>query len=351
MPNTFNIKAGPAALQHIKAHGLNPKDISVIPAAAGGPKWIVLQAMDKYLVTNWFDQRQQPLHLVGASAGAWRMMCYATNDPAPALDRFLKAYVEQSYPTWPTGQEVSDKMEEIIRYSLTEQGIQHIVTGGQKRLHVITSETQFKLKEGSSYKAQFARIAAKNLLSRTLMSSDIHRVVFTNDATAKEVFIPDGITTRFQPLEQRSIIPALKATGSIPMLMEPVTEIAGLNKLLWDGALVDYHIGLSYETNGLVFYPHFADRIIPGWFDKFVPWRKASQAVLDKMIMIYPSKNFIASLPDQKIPDRKDFETYFDNNETRIANWYEVARRGEEMAEEFDSLYLKGDLIDCVETF
>ena len=242
-------------------------------------------------------------------------------------------------------------MEEIIRYSLADQGITHIVTGGQKRLHVITSETQFKPKEGSNYKAQFARVVAKNLLSRTLMSSDIHRVVFTNDANAVEVFIPDGMTTRFQPLDQRSIIHALKATGSIPMLMEPVTEIAAPNKLLWDGALVDYHIGLSYNSPGLVFYPHFADRIIPGWFDKFVPWRKASQTALDKMIMIYPSKDFIASLPDQKIPDRKDFETYFDQNETRIAQWYEVAKRGEEIAAEFDSLYLKGDLIDCIEGF
>lgn len=350
-PYSFRIKAGPTAYQHIKTHGLHPNDISVIPAAAGGPKWIILQALDKYLVTNWFQQRKKALHLVGASAGAWRMMCYAAHEPAHALDRFLKAYVEQSYPTWPTAKQVSDKMEEIIRYSLAQHGIDHIVKNGQKHLHVITSETQFKPKAGSQYKVQFARIAAKNLISRNLISSDVHRVVFTNDPYAKEVFIPDDLTTHYRKLDQHSIIPALKATGSIPMLMDPVTQIAKPGKLLWDGALVDYHIGLSYQTPGLVFYPHFADRIIPGWFDKFVPWRKATKAAIDKMIMVFPTQEFVASLPDQKIPDRKDFETYFDQADKRITNWYEVAKRGEGMANEFHNIYSAGKLKDVIEPF
>lgn len=133
--------------------------------------------------------------------------------------------------------------------------------------------------------------------------------------------------------------------------MDPVTTITPQPNMLWDGALVDYHIGLSYTTPGLVFYPHFSDRIIPGWFDKFTPWRKIDRAVTEKMVMIYPSSEFIASLPDQKIPDRKDFEIYFDNNHKRISNWYEVAKRGEEIVEEFHDLYTKGLLVDEIIAF
>jgi len=347
-PKTFRIKAGKSARKHIKENGLSPTDISVIPAAAGGPKWIVLHALDKYLTQEWFTDRKQVLHLVGASAGAWRMMCYATDNPSAALDRFLQSYVEQQYPSWPTGQEVSDKMDEIIRYSLGKDGIQQILNSSLKSLNVITTETNFKQIEGSVYKSQFARIAFKNMLSRSFMKSEVKRVVFTNGIGTSDLLIEDEIPSRFQSM---SIIHALKATGSIPMLMNPVTEIAAKDKMLWDGALVDYHIGLQYRSAGLVFYPHFTDRIIPGWFDKFVPWRKVGRNVTDNMIMIYPSDEFVASLPDQKIPDRKDFETYFDQKDKRIANWYEVAVKGKEIAEEFDSIYKSGELEDVIESF
>lgn len=350
-PKSFRIKAGQSAINHIKQNGLSPHDIRVIPAAAGGPKWIILHALDKYLTQKWFTDPNRELHLVGASAGAWRMMCYAVDDPTTALDRFLQSYVEQSYPTWPTGQEVSDKMEQIIRYSLGDDGIDQILSSSAKSLHIITSETNFKQKEGSVYKTQFAQIALKNMLSRSLLNSHLKRVVFTNDIKTKDLFVPDEISSRFELLDQNSIIKALKATGSIPMLMNPVTDIAAEGKMLWDGALVDYHIGLQYHSTGLIFYPHFANRIIPGWFDKFVPWRKATRAVTDKMIMIYPSPNFVASLPDQKIPDRKDFETHFDQNQKRVANWYEVAKRGEEIAEEFDGLWRSGRLIEVIDSF
>lgn len=352
MPKTFRIKAGPSALRHIREHGLRPEDISVIPAAAGGPKWLVLYAFDKYLLSYWFQHRETPLHLVGASAGAWRMMCYAVTNSVDTLDRFLKSYVEQTYPEWPTGQEVSQKLKDILNYSLGEVGLQDLLSPNNRLLHVITSQSSFKRKEGSKYKTQFAKIVLKNLMSRNWLNGELDRVIFSNTSQSENLFaIHDKINTMYKRFTSQNISEALRATGTIPMLMDPVTSIADSPQMLWDGALVDYHIGLEYSTPGLVFYPHFADRIIPGWFDKFTPWRKVDTRATDKMIMIYPSAEFVASLPDQKIPDRKDFETYFDQNETRISNWYEVAKRGEEMAEEFDDLYTSGALIDEIETF
>lgn len=352
MPKSFSIKAGPTAMDHIREYGLKPEDISVIPAAAGGPKWIILHAFDKYLMSNWFSERTTPLHLVGASAGAWRMMCYATATPEKSLDRFLKSYVEQSYPQWPKPEEVSSKMKEILDYSLAENGINEILHADNRFLNVITSETNFKIKESSSYKLPFAKIVLKNFISRSWLKNELERVVFVNHPDNSNLFKVDGsIRSRFEQFTKETIMSALCATGTIPMLMNPVSDIAAPNRLLWDGALVDYHIALNYNTEGLVFYPHFAERIIPGWFDKFVPWRKASSSVTNRMILIHPSKSFVESLPDQKIPDRKDFETYFDQKQTRISNWYEVAKRGAEIAEEFDELYLKGRLIDHIESF
>lgn len=352
MPNTFRIKAGPAAIRHIKEHGLNPKDISVIPAAAGGPKWIVLYAFDKYLMKYWFSDLDIPLHLVGASAGAWRMMCYAVTQSEQTLDRFLHSYVEQTYPEWPTGTEVSQKLKDILKFTLENDGVNDILTPTNRFLHVITSQTSFRPKEGSSYKLQFGKIVLKNLVSRNLLNGEIDRLIFSNGGLPNELFsIRDKIKTIYTELSPQNISEALRATGTIPMLMDPVTSITEKPNMLWDGALVDYHIGLEYTSPGLVFYPHFSERIIPGWFDKFTPWRKVDEKVTDKMIMLYPSKEFVATLPDQKIPDRKDFETYFDQKEKRISNWYEVAKRGQDIAEEFDELYKTGSLIDCVQPF
>jgi len=352
MPKSFHIKAGPLAIRFIKRNGFNPNMISVIPAAAGGPKWISLYAMDKYLMTDWFSERKKPIHLVGASAGAWRMMCHTTSEPVKSLDRFLKSYVEQTYPDWPTPEQVSSKMREILLYSLGENGIQNVLSSTNRFLHIITSESNFKIKEGSSYKLPFSKIVIKNFISRKYLKNELDRVVFSNTLNASNVFdLSDDIPTRFEILNAKTILSALSATGTIPMLMNPVTDIASANKLLWDGALVDYHISLKYNTEGLVFYPHFSDRIIPGWFDKFVPWRNVSESVTERMIMIYPSRSFIESLPDKKIPDRKDFETYFNRNELRISNWYEVAKRGNDIVEEFNSLYQKGSLFDDLQTF
>ena len=278
------------------------------------------------------------------------MMCYAVNNPIETLDRFLESYVEQTYPVWPTGAEVSQKMKEILEYSLGENGKSELLNPVNKFLHVITAQSSFRFKAGSSYKPQFAKIVLKNLLSRNWLKGEMDRVVYSNNNQADNLFdIHDEIKTIYNTFSTETLIEALRATGTIPMLMEPVTTITNPPYMLWDGALVDYHIGLQYTSPGLVFYPHFANRIIPGWFDKFTPWRKVDKRATDKMIMIYPSAEFVASLPDQKIPDRKDFETYFDQKDKRISNWYEVARRGDEIANEFHSMYTNGSLIDSVE--
>ncbi len=347
MPKTFQIKAGKTALQHIRKNGLSPDDISVIPAAAGGPKWIILKAFDEYLLSNWFQDRQKPLHLVGASAGAWRMLCYVLPNPQKALDRFLTAYVEQSYDTWPTTDEVTEKVIEIVKTTLGSDGIDALLTEQVFKLNIISTKTNFKEKPGSKYRRKFIPIVVKNSISRKLVHHDFERVVFTN-ASNHTVIKKDRFKTIYQRFTKDNSISAIRSTGTLPIYMNPAVDIKGLNGLIWDGALIDYHIGLDYNDDGLIFYPHFADTIIEGWFDKFIPWRKFNGKVLDRMILLSPSAEFVKSLPDSKIPTREDFETYFDNKDQRIKNWYESAKRGEEMVMEFQELWESGKLVEHI---
>lgn len=351
MPKTIKIQAGKKAIQHIRKNGgLAPQDISVIPAAAGGPKWIILHALDKYLMQNWFGDRVKPLHLVGASAGAWRMLCHTLPKPVEALDRFLKAYVEQSYPTWPTPHEVSQKLNHILAQILGADGYGQLLRESTRKLYVISSLTELMGTKEIQRKLKFSGIVLKNTFSRKSIRNNMTRVVFTNSSD-HDILVEDHFATQYITFSPSNIQSALRSTGTIPFLMEPVSDIASLDGLLWDGALVDYHIGLDYNTDGLILYPHFADLIIEGWFDKFLPWRKFSGKVLDRMIMISPTSEFISRLPDAKIPDRKDFETYMENDSDRISNWYQAAAMGNEMAEEWDKIYSDGSLLDHIIPF
>ena len=349
MAQNFSIRAGAQALKHIQDKGLSPQDITTIPAAAGGPKWIVLYALDKYLHSEWFADRDTPLNLIGASAGAWRMLCYALDKPEEALSAFLKTYIEQRYDHMPAPAVVSQNVIDILKEILAASGQQGLWKAASKRLYVISSESSFTPRPQSSYKRQFGKIVVKNALSRSFLKNELNRIVFTN--SDHRPLVEDGITTKYIRFNSENLVPALQSTGTLPLYMAPVSDVPEVSGLLWDGALIDYHICHQYHDEGLVFYPHFTDKLIAGWFDKFVPWRMEGKAFKERMVVLSPSKSFVHSLPDHKIPDRKDFNRYFDDNDRRIQNWYEVAKRGEDIAEEFDTLYKSGALIDHIKLF
>ena len=82
--NALHIHAGPAALRHLRAHGLQPADVGVVPGAAGGPKGLILGPLDRFLFGEWLPRAERELHLVGASIGAWRLASACLNDPVRA---------------------------------------------------------------------------------------------------------------------------------------------------------------------------------------------------------------------------------------------------------------------------
>jgi hypothetical protein len=69
----LHIYAGAKARDHIARHGLAPSHITTLPAAAGGPKGLILGPLDRFLFGQWLPGSAQPIDLVGASIGAWRM--------------------------------------------------------------------------------------------------------------------------------------------------------------------------------------------------------------------------------------------------------------------------------------
>jgi len=81
-----------------------------------------------------------------------------------------------------------------------------------------------------------------------------------------------------------------------------------------------------------VLFFHHQERIIPGWLDKKIVRRVPDAETLSNVLMVFPSQSFIENLPGAKVPDRTDFVTFIDDQETRIKTgakrWsYRTARR------------------------
>ena len=130
---------------------------------------------------------------------------------------------------------------------------------------------------------------------------------------------------------------ALLASGSIPLICEPVRNIAGAPPGdYWDGGLIDYHLLLPYsQLDRLVLYPHFVPWITPGWLDKSLRWRARPRqhAWLANVILISPSPAMLARLPDGKLPDRQDFYRYGTHHDARIAVWERAIAESQRFAD------------------
>jgi len=335
--NDLVLRAGPAALARIREHGIAPSDIKAIAGAAGGPKWLILGHLDRFLFGDWLADADQRIDLVGASIGAWRFAAACRlNDPVSAITALENAYVEQSYSDKPDRTEVTR-----VTRAIQEQYFDDAVLGGvlkhpKWRLTAITarsrtitaSEQRYALGAGSGV------AALANGVRRAWIGKFFERVLFHSPNSAPPPFAKDGIATRHVPLNAANAREAVYASGSIPMIMSGVVNPDGAPAGMYrDGGIVDYHIDQPLTNDGIVLMPHFGERVIPGWFDKFLPWRHARHT--DNLLLLSPSPAFLASIPNGKVPDRKDFYLYAGDNDARIRDWRQSVGAGERLADAF----------------
>lgn len=332
------LKAGPKAFEILKNRGIRKEDIKVIPGAAGGPKWLILYALDKYIFGEFLKDKKEPLDLIGASAGAWRMACATQKDPVQALDNFYHAYVNQRYDAVPTAEDIQKVCNHIVKETLKDEGIDQILNNDNRRLHIITSRSKFGYPK-DKLKRKYYEIILANTLGRKNLNRYFERCIFSNTTKGIVDLNDDQIQTKEILVSREDLPNAMLASGAIPGVIEPVQNIKSAPGIHWDGGVTDYHLDLPYKMeDGLILYPHFESRILAGWLDKFVPFRKTRKKNLEHMLLLYPSKSFIQSLPMKKITERKDFETYFLKDDERIDLWNQTARQCQLLADEFKEM-------------
>lgn len=345
-PRHFTLLAGPQASAQIREDGFSAEQIQILAGASGGPKWLILAALDRLLFGELFKQRQAPLHAIGSSIGSWRMACLAADDPAAAISRLEQAYIEQRYPPDATPAVVSAEGRRILAQLLGSQQPADLLQHPWLKLHILAVHCQ-GLCGSEQPRLQmlgFGLAALGNLFSRRALTRRLTRVIFHNAGNSSPFRELADLPTVHVPLTAANLQPALLASGSIPLVLEGVRDVPGAaNGVYRDGGVIDYHLDFSYGTGeGLIFYPHFYPYIVPGWFDKTLPWRRAKARNFQRALILAPSAELVASLPYGKIPDRRDFVRLSDAERTRY--WRQVVQAGERLAEEFWELLTKEQL-------
>ena len=339
-------RAGAGAFDMIQRNGFAIDRIGTIAGASGGAKWLVLSQLDRAILTNIVPRLKGPVHLVGTSIGAWRFACYAQSDPCAAIERFEHAYIEQQYSDAPDIHEVTAKSREILSELLGENGVTDILRHPVFRTHLMTVRARhIAASEHRLILAASLMVAASlNAISRSTLAWFFERALFFDARDLPPFFDIDGFHLQRVMIRQDNLEDAIVATGSIPLVLSGVKDIAGARPGIYrDGGVIDYHLDLPQsDPERLTLYPHFFDRIVPGWFDKKLTWRRPNPAHMDRTVLISPSTEFVSRLPNGKIPDRTDFENYTPADRIRI--WRTVVAACEALAEEFNDVIEKGEL-------
>jgi len=350
----LQVLAGPQARVHLRERGLRPGDVRVIPAAAGGPKGLVLNPLDRFLFGQWLPTASQTVHLLGASIGAWRMASACLPDPDAALAQMAEDYVTQRYEHAPGKPPAAREVSRTFGRRLDERLGVHaddVLASARYRLHVLTSRglhvlnRQGRLRTPLGYAGAFFANAA----SRRSLGGWLERVVFSDPRDALPFPLSD-FRSRVVPLTAGNLSAAILASCSIPFWLDAVHDIAGGPAgAYWDGGITDYHLHLNYAAmaDGLVLYPHFQPHVVPGWLDKAWKQRHRATPALDNVVVLAPSPEWIRTLPDAKLPDRNDFRRYGDDVQGRIDVWRRALAESQRLADEFAELVAANRPIDA----
>ncbi len=349
--SSISIYAGEKALQQIQENGVHQSMFDVMAGASGGPKWFTLFGLDYYLFGEFFAQRKSPIYTIGSSAGAWRMACFAQEDPVGAIKRLAQHYSKETYSKKPDAQEISDKATQMLDKVLGTTGEEEIANSQLVQSHFIVARAKgFNRSENKLIQSLgLTHAAASNAISREKITKHFDRVIFytRNNKFASSHFQFDDMPTEYLPLSSQNIHQVLMATGAIPIVLNGVADIPGAPEGMYrDGGIIDYHLDLHFNNDKLVLYPHFFPLIKPGWFDKKLKSRKANLSNFENVVVVTPSAEHVDSLPFKKISDRSDFSKM--DEKMRIKYWQDVIDASHKMAEDFKQLVETGKGIDNI---
>ncbi|MFL1456640.1 patatin-like phospholipase family protein [Marinobacter sp. GN3S48] len=347
----LTIRAGRRALQRLHDKPLSADDVHVIPGAAGGPKALGISGLDKAIFGDWLPAVPQERSLIGSSIGSWRFAAIAsTDDPKAQLARLADLYTSQRFAKGVSTAEVSRKSVLFLEELLGGHE-DYLLNHPFYRLNVVVVRSRGMLEHDTRGRLSLGLMNAisANMVSRRHLGRFMERGIIHDARLKTPVSKLVDFPSHEVALTRDNLLPALLASASIPMVMSGVRNIPGAPEGVYrDGGLLDYHLDLPYEQPGIILYPHFTDRVVPGWFDKTLPWRRGDATRLQDVVLVAPSPEYLESLPDRKLPDRKDFEKYVGDDEGRERSWRKAIAESDRLGDEFMELASSGRLAEVV---
>jgi hypothetical protein len=280
------------------------------------------------------------VHAVASSIGSFRFACLCARSPVEALERFKEAYIEQHYRPSPSAFEVSEEAVRIVNCLLGRDGVAPLVDHDKVVLHIVTARFRhLGASEGALQLLGLGVAALANLVHRRALGACIERVLF--DARGDTgPFAWRTLPTRHVALTANNAFKALLASAAIPRVMAGVETPEGAPLGVYrDGGVADYHFGEDIDpADGIALYPHFYPHLVPGWFDKALHWRRVRG--LRRVVLLSPSAEHVAALPNGRIPDRADFVRM--NDDERVAAWRRVVELSARLGDAFGELVSSG---------
>lgn len=335
MDDLLEYRAGPTALQRVRDGMLQAHGPDVMIGAASGPKWLVAGGVDRALLSEGLLQRDRVL-LAGASAGSWRMLALSMRDPHAGYAALTEAYVDKAFTKADSPAVISDSYRRTLAQLWPEAEVDHMLRHPHHELVVCAVRGRGPVASDRRWAQSLALGAAAvaNVASTATGAAFFEQTLF--HTSGAELFMSgagEGATRR--ALSAANLRDVALASGTVPLYMAPITGVDSAPGRYIDGGMRDYHVRRGYrcERSVALFFSHEA-RIIPGWFDKFVPWRTPTPGALDDLLHIYPSAAFMAQLPDGRVPDRDDFMRFEHQPAERIARWRTAVALAERLGEQ-----------------
>lgn len=350
-PKTFRCLIGRRAHEQLSRTGGSPDSFRLMLAASGGPRWLGLVGIDRALSQFLRARCQRRLPLLGASSGAWRVAALACDPQGQAYDELEYEYIHQRYEGRPSPSEVSQTCRDYLTRIFTEQRLEFALNGSPFHANFTTAIFRRERPNKMSTLSSLLSLPLLNALDRNLMRMVFQRGLFSagrhpDHSPLLQSPSWDSFPTRRIPLSRRNFVPALLASGSIPFVLAGESAIPGAGPgHHFDGGLIDYHF--EVETDGPVLYPHFSADPLPGWMDRFPPYRRLSQLARDNLCLILPSPQQLAKYPGAFYPGRDDFKRY--SNDERIARWSKTVELNAAMQRELTVCLESDELVKFAE--
>jgi hypothetical protein len=274
----------------------------------------------------------------------------ACDDDGTTYNQLQEAYINQRYEGKPTPEQVSQVCRDYLQEIFTEDRLVHAQERSPFEANFTT--TVFRKEHLSRWRMLVALsgLPVLNAVDRRLLGLVVRRALFSAQMQGKTSRLNrwDSLPTERIALHKGNFAQALLASGSIPFVLSGESAIPGAGRGHHvDGGLLDYHF--EVETLCPVFYPHFNANPLPGWLDRFPPYRRLSRTARSKLCLILPSEQQQARYPDSQYPGRADFYRF--SNDERIARWRKAVDANEDMERELTACLESGDLVRIAEPF